>query len=91
MNNNHHPELQVCDFGLAIGDESPLKLLFIGGTDAFMAPEVRPQSRLALLFVVTHSKFNSDIPADSPSALAAAAADAAAAHAHFWLTTTILD
>ena len=86
MNNNHHP-VQVCDFGLAIGDESPLKLLFIGGTDAFMAPEVRPQSRLALLFVVTHLKFNSDIPADSPSALAAAAA----AHAHFWLTTTILD
>mmetsp|Transcript_32039 Transcript_32039/g.41187 ORF Transcript_32039/g.41187 Transcript_32039/m.41187 type:complete len:798 (+) Transcript_32039:99-2492(+) len=31
---------KVCDFGLAIGAESPMKMLFVGGTESYMAPEV---------------------------------------------------
>ena len=31
---------KLCDFGLAIGDAAPLKDVFVGGTDAYMAPEM---------------------------------------------------
>jgi len=38
LDGNFHAKL--CDFGLAIGDAAPLKDVFVGGTDAYMAPEM---------------------------------------------------
>jgi serine/threonine protein kinase len=33
--------VRLCDYGLAVGADSASRLLFVGGTEQFMAPEVR--------------------------------------------------